>query len=216
MDNKGYDENRTDLTGLSDINKDPGVNGAPVAGSTHEQEGGVKSFLLETLQTIVLALILYFLIDTFIARVRVENISMEPTLHQGEFLLVDRVIFRFDDLDTGDIVVFHFPGDPREDYIKRVIGTPGDHVKASQGAVSVNDVMLDEPYLLSDTAYEGEWIVPENSYFVLGDNRNQSSDSHSWGYVPEKNLIGRAFVIYWPINEIKLLKQPQPVQAAGE
>lgn len=178
--------------------------------------GGMKSFLLETLQTVVLALILYFLIDAVVARVRVDNISMEPTLVAGEFLLVDRLFYKIDGLDTGNVVVFRSPQDPGEDYIKRAIGLPGDHVKIEDGALYVNDVRLDEPYLAAPMIYEGEWEVPEDSLFVLGDNRNPSFDSHNWGFVPMENVIGRAFFVYWPINEIKLLTQPQPVQAAAD
>lgn len=216
MDKQEFDENRTDRAGLSDVNDSLNARDITAAEKHTENTGTVKSFVLETLQTIILALILYFLIDTFVARVRVDNISMEPTLQPGEFLLVDRAVFRLDDLKTGDIVVFHYPLNPEEDYIKRVIGVPGDHVKVVQGEVFVNDTRLEEPYLLSVTAYEGDWVIPEDSFFVLGDNRNQSFDSHSWGFVPRENLIGRAFFIYWPINEIKLLQQPQMVQAAGE
>lgn len=184
------------------------------AGRQTKPKSGWKSIVLETLQTVVLALVLYFLIDTVVARVRVDNISMEPTLQPGEFLLVDRVSFRLKELNIGDIIVFHYPQNPREDYIKRIIGLAGDHVKIAQGMVYVNGNALQEPYLVVSTAYEGEWDVPQDALFVLGDNRNQSFDSHSWGFVPKENIIGRAFVIYWPINEIKLLSKPDIAQAA--
>lgn len=177
---------------------------------------GWGSFLLETLQTIVLAIVLYFLIDTVIARVRVENISMLPTLQPGEFLLVDKITYRFKEAKHGDIVIFHFPQNPREDYIKRVIGLPGDVVEVMDEKVFVNGYELDEPYLSAAPLYEGEWEVPDETVFVLGDNRNQSSDSHSWGFVPKQNLVGRALVVYWPIGELKLLTQPDVVIAAIE
>jgi signal peptidase I len=180
-----------------------------------ETGSGWVSFLLETLQTIVLAIVLYFLIDTVIARVRVENISMLPTLQPGEFILVDKISYHFKEADIGDIVVFHYPQNPREDYIKRVIGLPGDHVKISNQHVFVNDRMLTEAYLAAEPTYEGEWDVPEDAIFVLGDNRNQSSDSHSWGFVPKENLIGKALLIYWPLGELKLLTQPDVVIAAA-
>ncbi len=175
---------------------------------------GWGSFLLETLQTIVLAIVLYFLIDTVVARVRVDNISMLPTLQPGEFLLVDRISYRFKELNHGDIVIFHFPQNPSEDYIKRLIGLPGDTVKIANGEVYVNGHQLTEPYLSGAPDYEGEWVVPEGAFFVLGDNRNQSSDSHSWGFVPKENLIGKALVVYWPIKEMKVLTRPDLVNAA--
>lgn len=177
---------------------------------------GWGSFLLETLQTIVLAIVLYFLIDTVVARVRVENISMLPTLQPGEFLLVDKVSYHFKEANYGDIVVFHYPQNPREDYIKRVIGLPGDHVKVENQRVIVNGYELEEAYVAAAPNYEGEWEVPQDAIFVLGDNRNQSSDSHSWGFVPKENLIGKAILIYWPIGELKLLTQPDVVMAAIE
>jgi len=196
----------------------PGIEREPGASQLAKPKRsgpGLAAFLLETLQTIVLAIVLYFLIDTVVARVRVDNISMLPTLQPGEFLLVDRISYRFKELEVGDIVVFHYPQNPREDYIKRIIGLPGDHVKVAMGKVYVNDQELTEPYLNAITAYEGDWDVPENAFFVLGDNRNQSFDSHSWGFVPKENLIGKALVIYWPVNEIKLLTQPNIVNAAS-
>lgn len=177
---------------------------------------GWSSFLLETLQTIILAIVLYFLIDTVIARVRVENISMLPTLQPGEFILVDKISFHFKEPEYGDIVVFHYPQNPREDYIKRVIGLPGDQVHVTDGKVFINDVEITEAYLAAHPSYEGQWTVPEGAFFVLGDNRNQSSDSHSWGFVPKENVIGKALLVYWPFDELKLLTQPNVVFAAQE
>jgi signal peptidase I len=173
------------------------------------------SFLLETLQTIILAVVLYFLIDTVIARVRVENLSMLPTLQPGQFLLVNKFAYRFGEAKRGDIIVFHFPQDPREDYIKRLIGLPGDTIIVENGIVSVNGQSLTEPYISAPPTYLGEWKVPENAYFVLGDNRNQSSDSHSWGFVPSANVVGKALLVYWPIGDLKILNSADTVLAAN-
>jgi signal peptidase I len=186
----------------------------PLEETKKEERSGWSSFLLETLQTIILAIVLYFLIDTVIARVRVENISMLPTLQPGEFILVDKISFHFKEAEYGDIVVFHFPQNPREDYIKRVIGLPGDHVRIANEKIYINEYEITEAYLAAQPAYEGEWTVPEEAYFVLGDNRNQSSDSHSWGFVPKENVIGKALIVYWPFDELKLLTQPDVVFAA--
>jgi signal peptidase I len=104
---------------------------------------------------------------------------------------------------------------PQEDYIKRVIGIPGDEVIVRDGQVYVNGQRLEEDYIMAPPGYEDTWVVPENEVFVLGDNRNQSSDSHSWGFVPFENIVGRAMVVYWPLSEAKVLSQPVIVNAAN-
>ena len=172
------------------------------------------SFTLEILQTLILALVLYFLIDSVIARVRVVNISMLPTLEPGEFLMVNKLAYRFSNVQRGDIIVFHYPQNPAEDFIKRVIGVPGDTVSVTQGTVYINGQGVDEPYISAPPTYTGQWTIPEDNVFVLGDNRNQSSDSHQWGNVPLQNIVGRALVIYWPFENIKILTHPNLVQAA--
>jgi signal peptidase I len=170
-------------------------------------------FLIETLQTIILALVLYFIIDSAIARVRVLNISMEPTLVPGEFLLVNKVVYRTSEIQHGDIIVFHFPQDPKEDYIKRVIGIPGDTVDIHDSQVWVNGVRQNESYVAEPPEYNGTWLVPADFFFVLGDNRNNSSDSHSWGFVPRANVVGKAEMVYWPFNRLKFLKYPNVIAA---
>jgi signal peptidase I len=182
---------------------------------TQGEHSGWFTFLTETIQTIVLAVVLYFLIDAVIARVRVENISMLPTLKAGEFLLVNKLAYKLGEVQGGDIVVFHFPQDPREDYIKRVIGIPGDVITVQNNKVYVNNRPLTEPYIAAPPQYTGTWTVPDGQLFVLGDNRNQSSDSHSWGFVPAENIVGKALVVYWPIDQFKILSQPLIVNAAN-
>lgn len=173
------------------------------------------SFLIDLAQTLALAIILYFLIDSVVARVRVENISMEPTLYQGEFILVNKLAYRLGEIQRGDIIVFHFPQNPTNDYIKRVVGVPGDRIQISGGKVYINDQAAIEPYIASPPNYSGSWEVPEDQVFVLGDNRNASSDSHSWGFVPKENIIGRALLIYWPLDKFKFLNEAMTVQAAS-
>lgn len=175
----------------------------------------LRTFLIEALQTLVLALVLYFLIDSVLARVRVENISMEPTLQPGELILVNKLAYRLGDVSRGDIVIFHYPLNPSEDYIKRVIGIPGDVVTVQDGTVMVNGSALVEPYIMAPPHYDNTWNVPEGQLFVLGDNRNSSSDSHNWGFVPYENLLGKALVVYWPLDQIKLLTHPTVVNAAN-
>ncbi len=180
---------------------------------TKKSRPGWVTFLLETVQTIILAVVLYFLIDSVVARVRVENISMEPTLMPGQFILVNKLAVKLNDIQRGDIIVFHFPQNPKEDYIKRIIGLPGDTVVIRANHVYVNNTEITEPYIAAEPAYNGTWVVPEGNLFVLGDNRNQSSDSHSWGYVPINLVVGKALVIYWPLDQFKTLSQPITVSA---
>ncbi len=170
-------------------------------------------FIIDTVETVLLALVLFLAINAISARVRVENVSMQPTLKPGEFLLVNRVAYKLGDPSIGDIVVFHAPGASDLDYIKRVIGLPGDEIRVEDGAVYVNNQPIYEPYLSEPPRYSGVWEVPPDQYFVLGDNRNNSSDSHLWGFIPRDDIVGRALLVYWPLTEITLLRSQSIVQA---
>jgi len=173
-----------------------------------EKKSGFRRALVEILQTLLLAVLLYFAIDAVFARVRVVNISMQPTFVEGDVLLVNKLAYKLGKFHTGDVVIFHNPNDLEEDYIKRLIGKPGDVVRVEGGIVFVNDIPLEEDYIADPPYYSGEWMVPQDSVFVLGDNRNQSSDSHSWGYVPLEDLVGKALVVYWPLDAVKVIKLP--------
>jgi len=172
-----------------------------------------RELLSEAIKTLLLALILYFAISAVTDRVRVENISMQPTLYEGELLVVNKLAYRFGEPHRGDIIVFHHNSQPPEDYIKRVIGLPGDSVTINNGQVSINDQVVEEPYISAEAAYQGSWQVPEGALFVLGDNRNRSSDSHVWGFVPKVEVVGRAVLIYWPLNSVRILSHDDIVQA---
>jgi len=180
-----------------------------------EKKGGsVRRFIIDVLETIVLSLVLFLGINAISARIRIESISMQPTLYAGDYVIVNKIAYKLGEPSRGDVVVFHYPPDPgREPYIKRVIGLPGDQVIVRDNQVLVNGVALDEPYINSAPNYDGEWSVPEDSLFVLGDNRNNSSDSHSWGMVPLRNVIGKAEVVYWPPAEWKVLNPNNAVAA---
>jgi len=172
------------------------------------------NFWLDTLETILMALLLFLAINAVTSRVRVENISMEPTLQPGYLLIVNKLAYKLGEPQHGDIVVFHYMGDKNEDYIKRVIGLPGDEVNIENGTVYVNGIALSEPYIAAFPAYSGTWVVPEGSLFVLGDNRNNSSDSHQWGFVDMDDVVGKAVFIYYPFDVIGSLVIPDLVQAA--
>jgi signal peptidase I len=134
-----------------------------------------KQFVWDLVETVVLAVLLYIGINAISARVRVDGFSMRPTLDDGEFVLVNRMSYRFGS-----------------------IGLPGDQVTINNGQVALNGYILSEPYIADAPQYDGEWRVPDKYLFVLGDNRNNSSDSHAWGMLPIENIVGKAIVIYWP------------------
>ena len=170
--------------------------------------------MVDILETLVLALILFYAINLTTARIRVDGQSMEPTLSTGQLVVVNKLAYRLGEPTIGDIVVFYFPRDPDQEYIKRLIGLPGDQIKIEDGTVYVNGQALDEPYLAIHPNYTGSWTVPSNQVFVLGDNRNNSSDSHRWGTVPLDYIVGKALVVYWPPADWKLLNAISGAQAA--
>jgi signal peptidase I len=154
--------------------------------------------IVDVLETVILSIVLFVGINTITERIRVDGYSMEPTFQDGEFVIVNRLAYSLGSPQPGDVIVFHFPRDPEQEYIKRIIGLPGDQISISGGKVSVNGNILDEPYIAAAPSYQSEWTVPEDTLFVLGDNRNNSSDSHNWGPVPESYVVGKAVFVYWP------------------
>ena len=162
------------------------------------------------LRDLIFALMIAALVVVFIVQpVKVEGTSMLPRLHDGERIFVNKLIY-YDEyrwaphIDRGDIVVFWFPDDPSKSYIKRVIGLPGDTVEMHEGVVRVNGRDLDETYLdprlnVSRRSQPPTYVRP-NYYFVMGDNRDNSSDSRIWGLVPKKYVYGKALFRYWPLS----------------
>lgn len=171
-----------------------------------------KSPLREAIETIVWSLVIALLIIQFVVQsFYIPSSSMEPTLVPGERVLVAKFYYRITEPQRGDIIVFRYPIDNRKNLIKRVIGLPGEKIKISNGMIYVNGEPLQgDKYGRTYYDYgfygEGEKTVPEDSYFVLGDNSINSDDSRFWGYVPRKNVLGRAFLIYWPLTHITILK----------
>lgn len=182
--------------------------------SPSREESEWKRFLLDLVETVGLALILFVIINAISARVRVDGSSMLPTLHDGEFVLVNKLAYRLGTPTRGDIIVFRSTTEANLDLIKRIVGLPGDQVRIGGGRVSVNGQALEEPYINAAPNYSGEWRVPEGYLFVLGDNRNDSSDSHMWGYLPEANVIGKALLIYWPPPEWAMINHVPLATAA--
>jgi signal peptidase I len=184
-----------------------------------------RSLIWEIIQTVLLTIAIFLAVRSVVQNFRVEGASMDPTLHTGQYLLINKVLYARADgtlLDRlvpdqtpmdipnfifggparGDIIVFLSPGQTDKDFIKRVIGLPGETVRIVNGQVFVNGKPLDEPYITHRATYDLESkVVPPGSYFVLGDNRPNSSDSHLGWFVPANNLIGKAWVSYWPPAE---------------
>lgn len=172
----------------------------PSGDSLRHRPSGWQILISETLETILLAAVIWLVVNFATARFVVDGSSMEPNFHTGQLLIVNRLAYRFGTLERGDVIVFQYPNNTADDYIKRVIGLPGEKVTISDGKVYVNDVLLDEPYLGPNTIlpYGGEWVVPADNYFVMGDNRAHSSDSRSWGMLGKEFVIGKSWISYWP------------------
>ncbi len=186
----------------------------PEVAPAEPRRSAVWSVLAEILQTILIAVLLFLAVNLVTARIRVEGNSMEPSLHDGQMVVVNRLAYRWSDPSRGDIVVFYFPLDPSRRFIKRVIGLPGDNIEARDGLLYVNGAALDEPYLAAPPRYTGSWQVVPKTLFVLGDNRNNSDDSQNWGALPMNEVIGKAVLVYWPLPDVGLIPHYTLVAAA--
>ena len=166
-----------------------------------------KSMIRELLETVISAGIIAFIIITFIGQVTVvRGASMEPTLHDNERLIADKISYRFEKPERGEIIIFKPPlAEVKRKYIKRIIGIPGDEIEIANGEIYTNGKKLEEPYV-KNKSYGNmpPTIIPDDSFFVLGDNRPNSSDSRYWGFVPRKNVVGKAWVVFWPLNRMRL------------
>lgn len=194
----------------------------------------MKSTLRDLAETLLLTAVIFLLVRAVVQNFKVEGRSMEPTLQDGQYLLVnkalywhldssllntvfpgivadrssveDGAVYMFGEPRRGEIVVFRFPRDPSRDFIKRVIAVPGDLVEIRRGQVYVNNRFIDEAYINENGTYSwGPERIQTGRYFVLGDNRNNSSDSHVWGPVPRDNIIGKAWLSYWPVDQLGVL-----------
>ncbi len=162
----------------------------------------------EVIETLVLTVLMFLVIRLAVQNFQIDGTSMESTLHNSELVLVDKWTYHFHAPQRGDVVVFDAPPQPGTDYIKRIIAVPGDVITVNNGVPTVNGVTLKEFYVapchlgayFSDQPVNHE-VVPPNDYFVMGDNRIGSYDSRSWGFVPAKNIVGRAALVYWPLRQ---------------
>lgn len=180
----------------------------------------IYNITLDTMQTMLLAASLFLVIYIFLFRpFQVSGQSMFPTFKNKEYILTNLIGLRFNNPKRGDVLVFHAPKDPEKDFIKRVMGIPGDSVYVKDGFVYVNDKKVNEsPYLKSDVrTYGGNFmregekvIIPNGDYIVMGDNRPYSSDSREWGFLPKEKIIGSSLFVYWPVNVMRIIKNPFP------
>jgi signal peptidase I len=151
----------------------------------------------------------FFIILFVYQPVKVEGSSMEPGLEDQERIFINKLVYRLENIDRGDIVVFRYPRDPRKSFIKRVIGLPGDHLRISYGRVFVNGKRVEESYVPAeflDSRSYGEIEVPADTYFVLGDHRSMSNDSRDFGPVSRDNIYGKAVFGYWPVEKLGVLR----------
>jgi len=194
----------------------------PAPSAIESRGDSARSLVWEIIQTVLLTIAIFLAVRSVVQNFRVEGASMDPTLHTGQYLLINKVLyaradgtllesvvpdrtpqdtpsFIFGGPQRGEVVVFLSPGQTDKDFIKRVIGLPGETIRIVNGQVFINGKPLDEPYITHHASYDMESkVIPPGNYFVLGDNRPNSSDSHLGWFVPANNLIGKAWVSYWP------------------
>ena len=192
----------------------------------------MRTAIREIIETIILSLLLFIGIQFAVQTYQVEGASMRPTLSPGQYLLVNKLVYRHLDVgggaegavidgeftqesiifpfhppQHGEVVIFSFPDDPSRDFVKRVIGIPGDTVEIRAGRTFVNGAQVEEDYARLDDYDEMDALeVPINAFFVMGDNRLHSNDSRDWGTVPLENIVGRAWVRYWPPHQIRVFQ----------
>ena len=188
----------------------------------------------EIIEAVVLAAVVFMLLQVTVRNFKVDGSSMDPTLEDGQYLLVNRLVYLRVELDRlakivpfwkagegssrhaihapkrGEVIVFEFPdsnpNNSRKDFVKRVVGLPGETVRMFDGKVFVNEEVLDEPYLSQkDHSNVSDVTLGEGEYYVLGDNRTHSNDSRSWGAVPEANIRGKVWMVYWPAPGIQII-----------
>lgn len=175
----------------------------------------LKRTIYEYAESILIAFVLAMLIRTFFVQAfKIPTGSMRPTLIEGDRILVNKLLYRFKKPERGDIIVFKYPLNPKRDFIKRLIASGGETAEINNGNIFINGESTDNEilrkiyyYNYGEYAKEGVAVkVAEKSFFVLGDNSAVSRDSRYWGFVPRKNLLGRAFLIYWPPKRFRILR----------
>lgn len=214
-------ESATNLTvvdgGTADAASEPSME---TVATTQPSMGWV--LLREIVETVVLALVIFLLIRQVVQNYRIESHSMRPNFEEGQFILVNKLAFKLGAPERGDVVIFHNPNNTKEDYIKRVIGLPGDTVEVRGQMVYINNRPLPEEYPLNSFAPNSQFgplVVEADRLFVMGDNRGNSTDSRAFGTLSEDLVVGKAWVRVWPASEFGLIQhydlEPAEVGSGG-
>ncbi|HEY4694939.1 MAG TPA: signal peptidase I [Candidatus Nanoarchaeia archaeon] len=188
-----------------------------------EEKTSFWALVIDVVETVVVAAAIFVVVYLFLLQPhQVKGASMKPNFHDGEYILTDKVSYRFSEPQRGDVIIFKSPTDPDVDFIKRIIALPGERVKIAGGKVTIfndqnpNGLTLNEPYQTNGSTSAGkeapdntEVTIDKDEYFVLGDNRVESFDSRSWGALPKKNIIGKAWLRYWPFSKLGFVKHYQ-------
>ena len=173
-----------------------------------------KKIIIENVKSLVIAFILAMFIRTFFVQAfKIPSGSMTPTLKVGDRLLANKLVYKFRKPERGEIIIFRYPLNPRKDFVKRLIALPGEEVKIREGKIFINGKPVQSP-LINDRYYYNSGLygtefpakIPEDCYYVLGDNSLNSKDSRYWGFVPGRYLIGRPLFVYWPLKRIRILR----------
>lgn len=168
-----------------------------------------KSSSREIIEALLIAIVLALVIRWLLFQpFYIPSSSMEPTLQINDRIIVSKLSYFWGEPQRGDIVVFKYPLDTKKDFVKRLIGMPGDTIEVKDGLVYINEKVYDEDYLPEDLVINGDFgpvVVPAGNYFMMGDNRNNSDDSRFWGFLPEDLIVGKSIIIYWPFNHVELL-----------
>lgn len=172
-------------------------------------------FIREIVETIALTLLVFSVIHFAVQGFRTSGESMEPNFQNNEYVLVNKAAYLFQSPQRGDVIIFHYPLDPSEDFIKRIIGLPGDTIHTTPTDVSVDGVVLNEPFIsIASNVTNATWKLGPNQFFVMGDNRDNSLDSRYWGPLDKSYIVGKVVVSYWPFNELGLINTYPSVFAA--
>ena len=181
-----------------------------------------KSFLRDTLEIVFLALVLYVVIQYAVQTVHVLGSSMYATLHDNDLLVASKISYKLHHPQRGDIIVFKPPDEASRDFIKRIIALPGERIRITNSVVYINGQVLREPYLPEKWTYNNNWpasgqdqLVPPDEYFVMGDNRNHSSDSRTFNFIELSSILGKAEVRIWPLGQVGFLGA-KPTLAASQ
>lgn len=169
----------------------------------------------DIIETIAITLLIFLIIRLAVESFRVDGQSMEPNFHNNEYVLVDKAAYLFQPPQRGDVIIFHYPLDTHKDFIKRIIGVPGDTVHTTSTGVIVDGDTISEPYIRVPFNFQSyTWKLGPNQFFVMGDNRDNSLDSRIWGPLERSYIVGKAVVVYWPINALELINTYPSVFAA--